>query len=364
MSARIRLGMVGGGQGAFIGAVHRMAARLDDRFELVAGALSSDPERAETSARALGLARSYSDFNDMALAEAAREDGIQAVAIVTPNHMHLAPAKAFLAAGIHVICDKPMTATLAQAEELTAIAQASDAKFILTHTYAGYPMVREARRIVASGALGKIRVVNVNYVQDWLATPAAGKQADWRVDPAKSGEGGAIADIGTHAAHLARYVSGLPIDTVAADLQSFVDGRAVDDNAHVMLRMGDARGMLWASQVTPGFVNEVSLRIGGEDAGLEWSHLRPEELRFTRLGEPSQILTRGGPFFEGNARVPGGHPEGYIEAFAQLYSDAADAITSGDMPADLPDVQDGLDGMRFVAACIASSRADGAWTAL
>ena len=361
MAEKIRLGMVGGGQGAFIGAVHRIAARLDNRFDLVAGALSSDPQRAAASAADLGLARSYADFREMAKAEAAREDGIRAVAIVTPNHMHLPVAKAFLEAGIHVICDKPLTATLEEAEELAKAAAASKALFVLTHTYAGYPMLREARRLVAEGALGRIRVVQVEYAQDWLARPASGKQADWRTDPAQSG-GGAIGDIGSHAAHLARFVSGLDIEAVAADLQSFVEGRRVDDNCHVLLRMSEgARGMLWASQVSPGFDNDLRLRVMGEDAGLDWCHADPNRLRFTRLGEPSQYLTRGGPGFQGQARVPGGHPEGYLEAFASLYSDAADAIEAGRLPDGLPGIDDGIKGMRFIDACIRSSKQDAGW---
>lgn len=359
---RIPLGMVGGGQGAFIGAVHRIAARMDDRFTLVAGALSSNPDRARASAEAIGLPRSYDDYERMAEAEAARPDGIRAVSIVTPNHLHMPIARAFLRAGIHVICDKPLTATLPEAEELARIAAASQALLILTHTYAGYPMVREARRMVAEGALGRIRLVQVEYAQDWLARPGRSKQADWRADPAQSGEGGAIADIGTHAAHLAHYVSGLPIRSVAAELTTFVEGRAVDDNAHVMMRLGDqARGMLWASQVASGSENEVRLRVMGDEAGLDWSHADPNRLRLTRLGEPSQILSRGGPGFQGSARVPSGHPEGYLEAFASIYADAADAIIAGRMPDGLPGLQSGLDGMRFIHACIRSSRQGGVW---
>ncbi|MGO4854033.1 Gfo/Idh/MocA family protein [Phaeovulum sp. W22_SRMD_FR3] len=363
--ARIRLGMVGGGQGAFIGGVHRIAARLDGRFDLVAGALSADPARAKASADELGIARSYSDYAEMARAEAARPDGIQAVAIVTPNHLHLPVARAFLQAGIHVICDKPLTATLPEAEELARIAKASEALFILTHTYAGYPMIREARRLVAAGALGQIRVVQVEYAQDWLARPESGKQAEWRTDPARSGEGGAVGDIGSHAAHLACYVSGQPITEVAAELTAFVEGRRVDDNAQALLRFaGGARGMLWASQVAPGFDNDIRLRVMGTEAGLEWNHATPNLLRFTRLGEPAQTLTRGGPGFQGAARVPAGHPEGYLEAFATLYAGAADAITAGALPEDLPGIDAGLEGMRFIAACIYSSRANGQWQRL
>ncbi|SFI79500.1 Gfo/Idh/MocA family protein [Celeribacter neptunius] len=360
----VPLGMVGGGQGGFIGAVHRIAARLDNRFELVAGALSSDPEKARTSAEAIGLERSYDNWAEMARSEAARPDGIRAVAIVTPNHLHFGPAKAFLEAGIHVICDKPMTATLEEAEALAEIATQSKALFILTHTYAGYPMLREARRLVAEGALGHLRLVNVEYVQDWLAEPLEQSQPIWRTDPKQAGAG-AIGDIGTHAAHLARFVSGLPIEAVSAELHSFVAGRQVDDNCHVMLRLADgARGMLWASQVAPGFDNDLHLRVIGEAGGLEWHHDRPDELRFTPLGEATRILSRGGPGFQGQARVPAGHPEGYLEAFASLYTDAADAIAAGQMPEGLPGISDGLSGLRFIAACQASSTADGRWTAL
>lgn len=362
---RISLGMVGGGQGAFIGAVHRIAARIDDRFTLDAGALSADPDRARRSAEAIGLARSYDDYREMARAEAARPDGIRAVSVVTPNHLHLPIARAFLEAGIHVICDKPLTATLPEAEDLARIAAGSGALLILTHTYAGYPMIREARRLVAEGALGRIRLVHAEYVQDWLARPGRNKQSEWRADPARSGEGGAIADIGTHAAHMARYVSGLPILSVAADLSSFVEGRRVDDNAHVMMRLDQgARGMIWTSQVAAGSDNEVRLRVMGDEAGLDWSHSDPNRLHLTRIGEPTQILTRGGPGFQGSARVPSGHPEGYLEAFASIYEDAADAIATGQIPPGLPGLEDGLEGMQFVTACIRSSREDGRWQAL
>lgn len=364
MSDKIRLGMVGGGQGAFIGGVHRIAARIDARFELVAGALSSDPARAASSAREIGLARSYSDFSEMACAEAARADGIQAVAIVTPNHLHFAPAKAFLEAGIHVICDKPMTATLSEAKALVEIADKSAALFILTHTYAGYPMVREARRYVSEGILGNIRVVQVEYVQDWLTGETESKQAAWRLNPTLSG-GGAIGDIGTHAAHLARFVSGLPITSVAADIQSFVPGRDVDDNCHILMRMGTTvRGMLWASQVAPGFDNDLRIRVIGDTGSLEWFHKTAEELRLTQLGTPTQILTRGGAGFQGRTRVPSGHPEGYLEAFANLYSDAADAIEAGAMPKGLPNAQDGLDGLQFINAVQRSHASGGVWTPL
>ncbi|QUS36296.1 Gfo/Idh/MocA family protein [Falsirhodobacter algicola] len=359
---QLRLGMVGGGEGAFIGAVHRIAARIDGRFSLLAGALSSDPARARSSADALGLARSYGSFEEMARAEAAHPEGIEAVAIVTPNHMHYPIARAFLENGIHVICDKPLTATLAQAEELAEVAAASEALFVLTHTYAGYPMIREARRLVREGAIGKVRLVHAEYVQDWLAKAGTSRQAEWRADPARSGAGGAIADIGSHAAHLVRYVSHLPIESVSAELSTFVPGRLVDDNAQVLMRLGNARGMLWATQVASGYENDIRLRVIGDAGSLEWRHADPNRLRFGGLGAPETILTRGGAGFQGAARVPAGHPEGYLEAFASIYSDAADAILAGKMPKHLPGIQDGVDGMRFIEACIGSSRANGVWT--
>ncbi|WP_144428275.1 Gfo/Idh/MocA family protein [Azospirillum thiophilum] len=376
-SRRLRLGMVGGGQGAFIGAVHRIAARIDDRYELVAGALSSDPERARASGAELFLApdRCYDDFRAMAAAEAARPDGIDAVSIVTPNHLHFPAAKAFLEAGIHVICDKPLVHTVEEAEELAALVQRRDLVFVLTHNYSGYPMVRQARAMVASGALGRLRVVQVEYAQDWLATDVESggqKQAAWRTDPARSGAAGCVGDIGTHAFHLAEFVSGLRCTALAADLTAFVPGRRLDDNAHIMMRFdGGARGMLWASQVSPGTTNGLRLRIFGEAGGLEWQQEQPNELRFTPLGEPSRTLLRAGagslPAASAISRTPAGHPEGYLEGFAQIYRDAADRIVARleSRPAPdavpLPTVEDGVRGVRFIHAAVESSRGDAAW---
>lgn len=376
MMQKLKLGMVGGGQGAFIGGVHRIAARIDGQWELVAGALSSDPERARASAAELGIApdRAYTDFNDMARAEAAREDGIDAVAIVTPNHMHAAPAIAFLEAGIHVICDKPLTSTMEDAEALAQAVEESGKLFILTHNYTGYPLVRQAREMVARGDLGDIRLVHVEYVQDWLAEKASNKQADWRTDPARSGAGGCVGDIGTHAYNLAGYVSGLEIESLSADLDAFVPGRQVDDNVHVMLRFqGGAKGMLWASQVAVGNENAVRLRIHGTKGGLDWAQENPNVMSFTRFGEPRQFLTRGGAGAteagQRNLRVPPGHPEGYLEGFATIYAEAAHLIRAthgAPLPEGVhtPGIQDGIRGMRFIAACIASSRDNGVWTAL
>ena len=375
---RLRLGMVGGGPGAFIGAVHRIAARLDDRYELVAGALSSDAQKARTGAADVGIAteRAYASFSEMAVAEAQRPDGIDVVAIVTPNHLHYAPAKAFLDTGIHVICDKPLTTTVEDALDLAAIVRRTGLIFGVTHTYSGYPMVRQARAMVAAGELGPLRVIQVEYAQDWLTTAlekTGQKQAEWRTDPARSGAGGCLGDIGTHAFHLARFVSGLKCNELAADISTFVPGRRVDDNVQVMLRFaGGARGMLWASQVAPGNENRVSLRIYGEKAGLTWEQENPNYLLLTPLGESPRLISRGGVAATAVAahatRVPAGHPEGYLEAFAQLYTDLAEQMHAhrekrASDPASrwVPGIGDGVEGMQFIDAVLESSQRNAAW---
>ncbi|GFE49285.1 oxidoreductase [Roseobacter cerasinus] len=373
--ARIRLGMVGGGKDAFIGAVHRIAARLDDRYELVAGALSSTPEKARASGEALGLPRIYDDFKQMAIREARRKDGIEAVAIVTPNHMHFAAAREFLKRDIHVICDKPLTSTLADARKMVKAVEASKALFVLTHNYTGYPMVRHAREMVAGGEIGKIRVVQVEYPQDWLTVEQDFKQAEWRTDPARSGAGGSTGDIGTHAHNLARFITGLEVESLAADLDAFVPGRQVDDNGHVMLRFrGGAKGMLWCSQVAPGNENALRIRVYGETGGLEWAQEDPNYLWHTPFGEPKRLITRNGASAVEAAarvsRVPPGHPEGYLEGFANIYSDAAEAIIAhrnGRAPDDgvtYPTITDGWRGMQFIDACVRSSARDAAWVTL
>lgn len=379
--ARIRLGMVGGGKDAFIGAVHRIAARIDGEFELVAGALSSTPEKSRDSGEALGLdpARCYGSFEEMAEVESERPDGIEAVAIVTPNHVHGPAAAAFLKRRIHVICDKPLTATMAQTEALAAAIKASDALFILTHNYTGYPMIRQARDMIASGDLGGIRVVQVEYPQDWLTeaaeTTGTNKQAEWRTDPERSGAGGSVGDIGSHAHNLACFVTGLAVEKLSADLQTFVPGRRVDDNAHILLRFqGGARGMLWCSQVAPGCENGLRLRVFGEKGGLEWAQEDPNYLWFTPFGEPKRLLTRRGAGANDAAnavsRTPGGHPEGYLEGFANIYAGAAQAIRAAQAgPRDpvldlLPGLEAGLAGMRFIDACVRSSAQDAAWVTL
>ena len=375
LSGRIRLGMVGGGNDAFIGAVHRIAARIDDKYELVAGALSSTPEKSRESGEALGLPRIYDDFKQMAIREARLKNGIEAVSIVTPNHVHYAAAREFLKRGIHVICDKPLTSTLPDAKKLVKAAENSDALFILTHNYTGYPMVRHAREMVANGALGTIRVVQVEYPQDWLTEEQDFKQANWRTDPAQSGAGGSTGDIGTHAYNLALFISGLEAESLAADIQAFVPGRQVDDNAHVLLRFkGGARGMLWSSQVAPGNENALKISLYGDKGGLEWAQENPNNLWHSPFGEPKRLITRNGAGAGEAAarlsRIPPGHPEGYLEGFANIYSEAAEAIIahrSGhpvDRAVTYPTVQDGLAGVRFVAACVQSSARNAAWVKL
>ncbi len=374
---RIRLGMVGGGRDAFIGGVHRIASRIDDHFELVAGAFSSTPEKSKASAADLGVNddRAYGDYVEMAKREARLKNGIEAVAIVTPNHMHYPVAREFLKRGIHVICDKPMTSTLPDARKLAKLAETSDALFVLTHNYTGYPMIRQAREMVSSGTLGNIRLVHVEYVQDWLteALEQTGqKQAAWRTDPDKSGGGGCIGDIGTHAYNLASFVSGLTLEKLSAELTTFVPGRRLDDNVTVMMRyQGGARGMLWASQVAPGNENALKLRIYGDKGGIEWCQEDPNYLWYAPLNEPKRLITRGGAG-SGDAagrmsRIPPGHPEGYLEGFANIYSEAAHAIRAHGAgmppPADVvyPDAADGLKGVEFIDACLRSSKRDAAW---
>jgi predicted dehydrogenase len=370
--------MVGGGRDAFIGAVHRIAARIDDQYDLVAGCFSSSPEKAMASAADLGVVRAYTSFADMAAREARRRDGIDAVAIVTPNHLHAPVALQFLKRGIHVICDKPLTATLPEAKRLAKAATASAVVFALTHNYTGYPMVRHAKAMVAGGELGDIRVVQVEYAQDWLTDnlEATGqKQADWRTDPARSGAGGSTGDIGTHAFNLAGFVTGLTLDRLAADLTAFVPGRRVDDNGHVLLRyQGGAKGMLWCSQVAPGNENALRLRVYGTRGGLEWAQEDPNYLWFTPLGQPKRLITRGGagagPEAARVTRVPPGHPEGYLEGFANIYAEAARAIRAakdGTAPPEgtsFPGLKEGLEGVAFVDACVRSSARNGAWVGL
>jgi predicted dehydrogenase len=380
---RLRLGMVGGGAGAFIGAVHRMAARLDDEWELVAAALSSDPARAAASASELRIApeRAYARYAEMAVAEAQLNrqggPGIDAVAIVTPNHLHAPVAHAFLDAGIDVICDKPLALTLAEGQALQAKAYARGRLFVVTYTYSGYPMVRRARQLVRQGELGALRLIQVEYAQDWLSTALEGsghKQALWRTDPALAGAAGCLGDIGTHAYQLACFVSGLQARAVSADVATLVAGRALDDQVQATLRFdAGVRGSLWACQAAAGEVNGLRMRIYGEHASLSWEQQRPEALRLRRAGGDDTELLRGRTEHGATEtiRVPAGHPEGFIEAFAQIYRDTALAIRSrragtSAMAAapDLTTVADGVSGLAFVEAALRSAADEGRWTAL
>ncbi len=373
--------MVGGGEGAFIGGVHRFAARLDDQFELVAGALASSPEKAQRSGVALGLSadRIYSDYAAMATAESERADGIEAVSIVTPNHMHAPVAEAFLAAGIHVICDKPLATSSKDAKRLHALAVKHDLLFAVTYNYTGYPMVRQMRQMVREKQLGDIRVVQVEYPQDWLTEPIESdgqKQAGWRTDPAKAGVGGCIGDIGTHAYQLADYVTGIEVTELLAELTAFVPGRRLDDNAHVMLRYANgARGTLWSSQVAPGNENNLRLRVYGSKGGLEWRQELPNQLYWSPFGQATRIIARGTGAAGADAarvtRIPSGHPEGYLEAFATLYSEIGHAIRSRrrkgpklDKTVQFPTVVDGVKGVAFVEAVVSSSAKGGKWVKL
>ena len=377
---KIKLGMVGGGEGAFIGEVHRIAARMDERFHLCAGALCSDPERSLKSALDLGILedRSYSDYKEMAISESQRDDGINFVSIVTPNHLHHPIAKAFLEVGINVICDKPMTMNSEEAQELIDISESSDLIFAVTYNYSGYPLIREAREIIKKGELGSIRIIKVEYIQDWLTEPIEStgqKQASWRVDPKKSGIGGSIGDIGTHAFHLAHFVTQQLPNKISADLSCFVEGRELDDNAHILMRYeSGAKGMIWSSQVAPGNENNLKIQIYGEKGGLIWQQENPNELILNLLNQPSRRLTRGSSFVGDQSarltRIPAGHPEGYLEGFANIYREVADEfsakISGKPISKDIlyPTSKEGLYGVSFIEAAIESNSKDSVWTDL
>lgn len=376
---RLRYGMVGGGPGAFIGAVHRMAAALDGEYELVAGAFASEAGRSREQGRLLGLdaRRTYDSYQDMARAEAAlgEDRRIDAVSVVTPNHLHHPVANAFLRAGFHVICDKPMTTTLADAEDLCRTVEATGLIFALTHNYTGYPMVREARHLVRAGRLGTVRKVVAEYPQGWLGTrleDTGHKQASWRQDPAQAGASSAVADIGSHVHSLVRYVTGLEIGEIFAELSSLVPGRVMEDDATMLVRfVGGARGVYSASQVSTGEENGLALRVYGEDAGLVWRQERPNELWLLSADRPRELLTRGSPWLSAAARhatrLPPGHPEGFIEAFANIYRSAGRVIGAAiggqeadSLDRDFPDHGNGARGMRFIESVLESA-AGGRW---
>lgn len=367
---RLRMGMIGGGPGSFIGPIHRIAAELDREIELVAGAFSSDAGRSREAGESYRIdpARAYPSLEAMLSAEKARDDGIDFVSVVSPNFHHLPAARAALAAGIPVISDKPATATLAEAQELAGLVAAAGLPYALTHTYSGYPLVREARARVAAGALGTVRKVVVEYPQGWLAGEAVGKQAEWRVDPAKSGPGGCIGDIGTHAFQLAEFIAGLKVTEILADLGAVVPGRPVDDDCTVLLRFENgARGVLLASQIEVGEMNGLRIRLYGDKGGLVWKQEVPNTLTLHTLDGRTEIVHAGGPQLGPEAasrtRTPTGHPEGYLEAFANLYRDFA-AVLRGESAPLLPGIEDALRGMTFVDTAVAASKAGKGWVAL
>jgi predicted dehydrogenase len=373
---RLRAGIVGGGRGAFIGAVHRIAAELDGQAQVVAGALSSDPQVARESAAAWFLERSYDSYEEMAHAEGAAAERIDFVIIATPNDLHCSVARAFLTAGIHVVCDKPLALSVAEGEELAHLVASGRALFALTHTYTGYPAVRQAREMVRAGRLGEIRKVLVEYTQDWLMEPleqGGHKQAAWRTDPKRAGAGGSVGDIGSHAANLLEFVTGQRIESVCADLTSFVPGRRLDDDANMLIRLaGGAKGTLSCSQIACGEENRLGLRVYGSRAGLEWQQQEPNTLIHKPAGGPWELLRTGHGYMSEAARAatrtPPGHPEGYLEAFANIYRGfIADVrrLAAGEPPLrDYPGVEDGLRGLRFIEQAVASSRAGSRWMSL
>ena len=385
MSRKIRYGMVGGGRGAFIGAVHRIAAAMDQQIDLVCGAFSSDPERSTASGGDLFLPanRCYGTFEEMILAEKAlpASERMDFIAIVTPNHMHFPPAKMALENGFHVLSDKPATFNLAEAKTLAALVKKTGKLYGLTHNYTGYPLVKQARDMIATGKLGKIRKVVVEYPQGWLATrlEASGqKQAAWRTDPKRSGAAGSMGDIGTHAENLAEYITGLQISELAADLTTFVKGRKLDDDGNVLLRFkGGAKGILHCSQISVGEENNLNIRVYGELGGIEWHQKAPNTMLVKWLDQPMQTYRTGMGYLGANAktatRTPPAHPEGYLEAFANVYKNFAGAIrarvegrkVAKDAPEnDYPKIDDGVRGMAFIEAAVKSSKANAAWTKL
>ena len=383
MSRKVRMGMVGGGQGAFIGAVHRIAAAIDQKIDLVCGAFSSTPEKSKVSGRELLLPedRCYGTYEEMIAAEAAlpADQRMDFVTIVTPNHMHFPPAKAAMEAGFHVLSDKPATFDLQQAKDLKAIIAATGQLYGLTHNYTGYPMVKQAREMVRGGDFGKIRKVIAEYPQGWLATYLEGegaKQAEWRTDPSRSGAAGCVGDIGTHAENLAEYITGLQIEELLADLSIFVPNRKLDDDGNILLRFeGGAKGVLHTSQISVGCENNLSIRVYGETGGLEWHQVEPNTLLVHRLDKPTEIWRTGngyvGEAAAANSRTPFGHPEGYLEAFANIYKNFADHVLAveagtepGPLTTDYPGIDDGIRGMAFIQACVDSSADGAAWTKL
>lgn len=380
---KIRMGMIGGGRGAFIGGVHRIAANIDGQIELVCGAFSSSEEKSKLSGEDFFLPseRCYGTFQEMLESEAALPEGerMDFVAIVTPNHVHFPAAKAALEAGFPVLSDKPATLDLSEAKELAKIVKETGLLYGLTHNYTGYPLVKEARQMILEGKLGKVRKVVVEYPQGWLATKveeSGQKQAEWRTDPKRSGATGCVGDIGTHAENLAEYVTGLEIKEIAADLTTFVDGRVLDDDANVLLRFENgAKGILHCSQISVGEENNLNIRVWGEKGGIEWHQKEPNTMLVKWLEEPTQIFRTGNEYLgaaaSASARTPASHPEGYLEAFANVYKNFINHLRSvldGSEPdalsLDYPKIEDGVRGMLFIETVVKSSNNNSAWTEL
>lgn len=380
MNRKIRMGMVGGGKGAFIGAVHRMAAALDSQIELVCGAFSGDPQKSKESGEELFLPpnRVYGTYQEMISKEKELPLGerMDFVSIVTPNHVHFGPAKMALENGFHVVCDKPLCFTMEEAYELESLVKKTGLLFALTHNYTGYPMVKQARAMIRNGELGNIRKVVVEYPQGWLSTKVEDtdqKQASWRTDPKRSGIAGAMGDIGTHAENLAEYITGLQISELCADLTAFVEGRLLDDDGNVLLRFDNgAKGILHASQISAGEENDLNIRVYGEKGGLKWRQMEPNTLIVTWLDKPVQVLRTGvGPLHkeaQAHTRIPAGHPEGYLEAFANIYRNFALCLrarlngeNSDPVYMDFPSVSDGVRGMLFIQRVVESNGTDRKW---
>jgi predicted dehydrogenase len=382
MNRKLRMGMVGGGRGAFIGQVHRMAANLDGKIELVAGAFSSDPEKSKLSGQDFFIDpnRAYGSYEEMAKAEAAREDGIDFVSIVVQNHLHFSVAKCFLDAGINVICDKPLTVDLQQAKELKKIVEDSGLVFALTHNYTGYPMVKEARRMIKDGELGRLLKIVTEYPQGYAVGDVEGEGsgaiANWRADPKIAGKSNCMGDIGTHAHNLTKYITGLEIDELAAELTAFIPGRELDDDGNCLVRFTEGvKGIIYASQISNGDENNLNIRVYGTKASLEWHQEDPNELIVKFANAPRKTYRRGNDYLGGaaqeNSRTPFAHPEGFIEAFANVYLAAAKAISdqidgtpAPDEGYDFPTVDDGVAGVAFIAACVESSQKNASWTKL
>ncbi|MBK8502693.1 MAG: Gfo/Idh/MocA family oxidoreductase [Saprospiraceae bacterium] len=383
MSRKIRMGMIGGGRGAFIGGVHRIAAGIDGQIELVAGALHVDPEIAVLSGQDLYLKpeRIYRTYKELFEKESklGPDERVDFVSIVTPNHVHFEPAKLALEHGFHVVCEKPLSFNLEEGKQLQALVNSNDLVFAVTHTYTGYPMIKQAREMLTSGVFGKIRRVVVEYPQGWLSTPlerTGSQQASWRTDPKRSGKAGAVGDIGTHAENLAETITGLKIKELSADVTTFVDGRLLDDDASVLLRFDNgAKGVLMCSQISAGEENALSIRVYGEKGSIEWHQHDPNTMFVKWLDKPMEVYRTGqgymGAAAQAHTRVPAGHPEGYLEAFANIYRDFAkvvqaklDGVSPDPLHLDFPTVNDGVRGMEFIDAVIESGEKNGAWVTL